>query len=239
VPSGVNYNNSGNSTGLLNNQTTYTNDYIPDFDGKIAYEPGWGHYELKTLVREFTARSAGANRTTTGYGVGGAATMPIVPDFVELQVSGLYGYGIGRYGSGQLTDIAFKSDNLHLVAIPEAQGLVGVIGHPWTGNDLYLYGGWEHADRAGAPSNSGYGWSGLNVSGCDVEGGKICQAETRDLQQIIAGFWQDVYKGSFGRFTVGLQGGEIWRVALSGTGANTPRTNIAIFMTSVRYYPFI
>jgi hypothetical protein len=240
APSGINYNNSGDSTGLLNNSTTYTNDYIPDFDGKIAFEPGWGHYELKGLIREFTDRAEGANRTTTGYGAGGAATMPIVPSFVELQLSGLYGYGIGRYGSGQLTDIAFKSDNLHLVAIPEAQGLVGLVAHPWTGDDLYLYGGWEHADRAGASSTSGYGWAGLNVSGCETEGAasSTCQAETRDLRQITAGFWQDVYKGSYGRFTLGLQGGEIWRDAFSGTGGKTPRTNIGIFMTSVRYYPF-
>lgn len=240
TPSNVNYTNPGNGAGLLNSTTSYSNDYIPDFIGKIAIEPGWGHYEIKSLLRTFTARAAGANRSTTGYGFGGAATLPIVPKFVDLQLSGLAGYGIGRYGSGQLPDAAFKSDNVHLVAIPEAQGLVGLIGHPWTGNDLYLYGGWEHADRAGAASTSGYGWAGLNVSGCETEGAasSTCQAETRDLRQITAGFWQDVYKGSYGRFTLGLQGGEIWRDAFSGTGGKTPRTNIGIFMTSVRYYPF-
>jgi len=237
LPAGVNDNNPGNPAGLLNNATSYTNDYIPDFDGKIAFEPGWGHYELKTLVRTFTARAAGTNRNTTGYGAGGAATMPIAPKVAELQLSGLAGYGIGRYGSGQLTDIAFKSDNVHLVAIPEAQMLIGLIVHPWTGNDLYVYGGWEHADRAGASSASGYGSPTLDVSGCETEGGK-CQAETRDLRQITVGFWQDVYKGSYGRFVLGLQGGEIWRDGFSGTGGKTPRTNIDIFMTSVRYYPF-
>lgn len=239
VPAGVNVNNSGNGAGLLNSTTTYTNDYIPDFDGKIAFEPGWGHYELKGLVRTFTDRVLGTNHNATGYGLGGAATIPIVPSFVELQASGLGGYGIGRYGSGQLTDIAFKSDGVHLVAIPEAQGLIGLIGHPWTGNDLYLYGGWEHADRAGASSTSGYGSFTLDVSGCGTEGQSAkCQAETRDLRQFTAGFWQDVYKGSYGRFVFGLQGGEIWRDGFSGTGAKTPRTNIGIFMTSVRYYPF-
>jgi len=260
VPSSVNFNNTGNGAGLLNGTTTYSNDYIPDFDGKIALEPGWGHYEVKGLIREFTDRASGTNYTTTGYGVGGAATMPIVPSFVELQLSGLYGYGIGRYGSGQLPDAAFKDDLKHLEAIPEAHGLIGLVMHPWTGNDLYLYGGWEHADRAGTSaimkvpttakdSNGdtvtlststfipGYGSPGLNVSGCGVEGG-TCQAETRDLRQITGGFWQDVYKGSYGRFTLGLQGGEIWRDAFSGTGGKTPHTNIAIFMTSVRYYPF-
>ena len=237
VPNGVNDNNPGNPAGLLNSATSYTNDYIPDFDGKVAFEPGWGHYELKGLVRTFTDRVLGANHNTTGYGFGGAAALPLWPKVVELQLSGLGGYGIGRYGSGQLTDIAFKSDNVHLVAIPEVQGLVGLIAHPVTGNDLYIYGGWEHADRAGAASTSGYGSATLDVSGCGVEGGK-CQAETRDLRQITAGFWQDVYKGSYGRFVFGLQGGQIWRDGFSGAGAKTPRTNIGIFMTSIRYYPF-
>ena len=68
VPTGVNVNNNGNGAGLLNGTTTYTNDYIPDFDAKIAYEPGWGHYELKGLIREFTDRALGTNYTTTGYG---------------------------------------------------------------------------------------------------------------------------------------------------------------------------
>ena len=247
-PSNVNYTNTGNGAGLLNTATTYSNDYIPDFIGKIAFEPGFGHYEFKSLLRTFTARADGANRNATGYGFGGAASMPIVPKLVDLQLSGLAGYGIGRYGSGQFPDAAFKDDNKHLVAIPEAQGLVGLIGHPWAGNDLYLYGGWEHADRAGTTSlilnsttgafvgASGYGSPNLDVSGCDKEGG-TCRAQTRDLQQITAGFWQDVYKGSFGRFVVGLQGGQIWRIGFSGTGGNTPRTNIAIFMTSIRYYP--
>lgn len=248
APSSANFTNPGNGAGLLNATTSYSNEYIPDFIGKVALDPGWGHYEFKSLMRTFAARAAGATRTTVGYGFGGAATLPIVAKFVELQVSGLGGYGIGRYGSGQLPDVAFKSDNIHLVAVPEAQGLVGIISHPWTGNDLYVYGGWEHADRAGTSNlmfdkttgkfagASGYGSPNLDVSGCGIEGG-ICQAETRDLKQITAGFWQDIYKGSYGRFVLGLQGGNIWRDGFSGKGG-TPKTNIGIFMTSFRYYPF-
>ena len=47
---------------------------------------------------------------------------------------------------------------------------------------------------------------------------------------------QDVYKGDYGRFTLGFQGGEIWRDAFAGVGGQ-PSTNIGIFMTSLRYYP--
>ena len=135
---------------------------MPDIVGKVAIDPGWGHYELKSIVRGFTDTLAGTTGRALGYAGGAAATMPIVPKFVDLQLSGLAGYGIGTYGSGQLPDVAFTRNN-SLMAIPEAQGLVGIISHPWMGNDLYLYGGWEHADRAGSPvATSGYGsgaWS--------------------------------------------------------------------------------
>ncbi len=242
----VNYTNPGDSAGLLNSSTSYSNSYIPDFITKLALDPGWGHYEVKALMRTFTVRANGSNHDTFGFGGGGAATMPIVPQYLDLQLSGLVGSGIGRYGSGQLPDTAFASGLDHLVAIPEWQALAGFISYPWSGNTLYLYGGWEHADQAGATGllfdkngkflgAPGYGSPELNVTGCNVLGGK-CQAETEDLRQLTAGFWQDVYKGDYGRFTLGFQGGEIWRNAFAGVGGS-PSTNIGIFMTSLRYYP--
>jgi len=76
------------------------------------------------------------------------------------------------------------------------------------------------------------------VSGCTTNGPKTvaCQAETEQLRQLTGGFWQDVYKGDYGRFVFGLQGGEIWRDAFAGVGGK-PSTNIGIFMSSLRYYP--
>jgi len=237
-PANTNFNNPGNPAGLNNPSTTYSTDYIPDFIGKIALDPGFGHYEFKSLIRVFESRTGNTSNSTLGYGFGGAARLPIAPPYVEVQLSGLGGYGIGRYGSGQLPDAAFDANNT-LVAIPELQGLAGIISHPWAGNDLYVYGGWEHADRAGAHTVSGYGSPTLIVTGCNTEGApsNTCQAETRDLKQITAGFWQDIYKGSYGRFVFGFQGGYIWRDAFSGVGG-TPTTNIGIFMTSIRYYPY-
>jgi len=246
--SGVNYTNNGDSAGLLNNSTTYSNDFIPDFVGKAALDPGYGHYELKGLFRTFTARSGGKNRSTNGWGIGGAAAMPIYAPYVDLQLSGLWGAGIGRYGSGQLPDAAFQPNLLDLAAINEWQVLGGLVTHPWAGNDLYVYGGAEHADRAGStaiftdPSTMkfvgapGYGSPNLITSGCNTEGG-TCQAQTNQLVQVTAGFWQDIYNGDYGRFVGGLEGGQIWRNGFSGVGGK-PRTNIAIFMTSLRYYPW-
>ena len=234
APSSGNYTNTGDGAGLLNSTTTYSNDYIPDFDGKIAVDPGWGHYELKTLLRTFTAREGGANRNATGYGVGGAAAMPIVPTLRRsaTQRSVRCRHRPLRLGPASRCRVQVGSHS------PGGgsrwrRGCVGIIGHPWAGNDLYLYGGWEHADRAGTSAllytkdamgnptvlcrRPGYGSGLLNVSGCNNLSG-TCQAQTRDLQQITAGFWQDIYKGSYGRFVGGFEGGQIWRTGFSGTG---------------------
>ncbi len=255
-PSGTNATNPGNSAGLLNNATSYSVNELPDFVSKVAFEPGWGHYELKGLVRQFTARSNGSNHHDWGYGIGGAGAVPIVPNLLEVQASGLYGPGIGRYGSGQLPDFAYD-DNNNPEAITEADVLAGLVAHPWTGNDTYVYFGYEHADRTGANSVSGYGAPILDNTGCFFEGGACTVtapvpasttapitaakppigAETEQLMQITGGFWQDIYKGSYGRFVFGFQGGEIWRDAFRGVGG-APKTNIGIFMTSFRYYPF-
>lgn len=237
APGGVNVNNTGDAGGLENNSTTYTNDLIPDIIAKLAVDPGWGHYEVKGVARIFTDNVSGTNNAVWGYGAGGAATLPIVPKMIDLQLSGLAGYGIGRYGSGQLPDVAVTRSN-SLVAIPEVQALVGIITHPWVGNDFYLYGGWEHADRAGSPTATvGYGSGSLNNSGCNVFGG-TCQAQTEDLRQIAAGTWQDVYRGNFGRFVVGLQYSYLQRVAFNATNGGAPSTNDNVVMTSIRYYPF-
>jgi hypothetical protein len=246
--SGVNYTNPGNSAGLLDSSTSYSNDYIPDFIAKVALDPGWGHYEVKGLARRFTLQVGKSNHDTFGGGGGGAAVMPLVPKYLDLQLSGLVGSGIGRYGSGQLPDAAFTPSLTELAAIDEWQALAGLVAHPWSGNDLYVYYGREHADPTGATGvftdskgkfagAPGYGSPKLVVTGCDTLGG-TCQAQTEQLSQITGGFWQDVYKGDYGRFTLGFQGGEIWRDGFAGVGGK-PKTNIGIFMTSLRYYPTI
>ena len=169
--------NPGNSAGLLNNSTTYSNDYLPDFDGKVALDPGWGHYELKTLSADVHRAGGGANRNATGYGVGGAAAMPIVPAYVDLQLSGLYGYGIGRYGSGQLPDAAFKADNSTWRRFPRRRGwwALSVTRGPVTistcmaGGSTPTAPGHRHTGdlRLRFAGASGYGSPNLNVSGCN------------------------------------------------------------------------
>jgi hypothetical protein len=236
-----NVNNNGDSAGLLNNTTQYTNDLIPDIVGKIAFDPGFGHYELKGIGRMFTDRDLGTTHKVWGYGAGAAATVPVVPKLLDLQLSGLAGYGIGRYGSGQLPDVALAANGVSLVAIPVVQGLVGLIAHPAPGLDFYTYGGWEHADRApdGFRGVAGYGFGGLNNAGCNTEGAAAatCQAQTENIIQVTPGFWQDLFRGPFGRVVLGAQYSYTQRIGFSGVGG-APNVTENIAMISFRYYPF-
>jgi hypothetical protein len=162
--------------------------------------------------------------------------MPIIPKYLDLQISGLAGAGIGRYGTALFPDVALSADNT-LVAIPAVHGLIGIIGHPRTGTDVYLYGGWEHADRAGAASTAGYGSPTLINTGCNIEGSTACNAETKDIMQLTGGVWQDLFNGPYGRVAAGLQGSYTVRQAFSGVGG-APRTDLGVVMASFRYYPF-
>ncbi len=114
-----NYNAAANTTngstpGLI---TTYSMNPVPDFIAKIAYEPSWGgHYELFGVSRFFRARlfpnataaeikagtatTVGAfNDTEAGGGVGGSARVPVLHKKVDLGLKGLWGTGVGRYGT--------------------------------------------------------------------------------------------------------------------------------------------
>ena len=65
-------------------------DLAPDFIGKVAFEPGWGHFEVKGVVRMFrdriasTAEATGSTNVTAGGGIGWAAILPIMPETGEL-----------------------------------------------------------------------------------------------------------------------------------------------------------
>ena len=238
APATVNVNNPGSGAGLLNSTTTYSNDTNPDVVGKLAFDPGFGHFETKGVVRRFTDRTFGRTNDAWGYGVGGAVTLPIIAGVFDVQASGLIGRGIGRYGSSQLPDFALRANGA-IATVPESQLLVGAVLTPMAGTQIYAYAGWEHARRTGDISVIGYGSPTLVTIGCTIENAAAgtCQAQTRDLKQVTAGFWQDIYKGPFGRAVLGAQGSYTVRNAFSGLGG-APATNVGSVFASLRYYPF-
>jgi hypothetical protein len=190
------------------------------------------------------------NNTSTGEGVGGSILIPIVPKVFDVQFSGLTGRGIGRYGSGQLPDVTFNTDG-SLAPIQETMLLVGGVWHAFPELDIYGYAGEEfqgsHYSFAinNAHTVTPIGWGNpLYVNtGCNVEffgtgaGTTACIGNTSLVRQATVGFWDNIYKGPFGRLTGGLQYSFTQKYAFAGIGGS-PERNENTFLTSLRYYPF-
>jgi type II secretory pathway pseudopilin PulG len=245
------------SSGFANRFTT---DLAPDIIEKAAFDPGWGHYEVFGLQRFFTDSTFCAttaptgcllgtakSNTSFGEGVGGSVLLPLIPKYLDAQASILYGRGVGRYGAGQLSDVTIAPDG-SLAPITATHALVGLVGHPWEGTDIYAYGGLERADSkffsaGGAPF--GYGNPAFSNAACLLTTAASfngttpagCVADNRSLTEFTVGVWQNVYKGPYGRVAVGAEYEYIRREAFNGVGG-APSTDDNIGMTSIRYYPF-
>jgi hypothetical protein len=256
----VNFNNPGGSflTGA-----TITTDQAPDIIEKAAFDPGWGHYEVYGIQRWFTDNvlncinvqcvagsttqiGSPTSKTAFGAGVGGSVLLPLIPKYLELTASALWGQGVGRYAAGQLPDVTIGIDG-SLKPLTGLSAMVGLIGHPWDGLDVYAYAGIEQVDGSffGVGNNLfGYGNPGFSNAGCvfatpsSFAGATpaTCIANNRRLGDITAGFWQNVYKGDYGRVAVGAQYEYIKRESFQGIGG-TVSTDDNIVLTSIRYYP--
>jgi hypothetical protein len=164
----ANWTNPGSSFlgsgGIAN---AFTTDTVPDVIEKIAFDPGWAHFEVFGVQRFFTdniftcsivnaagvcVATAGAagvantgttnDHTTMGAGVGGSFLWSIMPNYLDLSGMAIIGNGIGRYSAAQLPDVMVAGDgSLH--PIREVAGMAGAVWHPWVGTDIYAYGGIE------------------------------------------------------------------------------------------------
>jgi hypothetical protein len=250
----VNFSNTG--TGGFLNGVNVTTDQAPDIIVKAALDPGWGHYEVFGIQRFFTDSTFCASqvptgcvinttdsKTSYGTGVGGSVLLPVVPKYLDLQASFMYGRGIGRYGSGQLPDVTIAADG-SLAPITARHALVGLVLHPREGLDIYGYGGIEQAN-AKFFDKLGYGNPAFDNSGCTITTASsfstgatpACVANNRRLTEVTVGFWQDLYKGHLGRVALGAQYEYLKREAFEGVGG-APSTNDSVVYTSIRYYPF-
>lgn len=179
-----------------NSTYNYSFNPSPDIIAKIAFDPGFGHYEVFGLYDRFTDRifpcvenfaspacgsltAASAihasNFSKNGGGVGATARWNFFNKHIVFGVKGFGGSGIGRYAPGGLADASINPDGtLHL--IKNFQGL-GTL--EWKGKklDLYSYGGVEYGSRTWGIDNTnpakpvevGYGAPGFNNSGCYSE----------------------------------------------------------------------
>ena len=258
-------------------------NHVPDVIGKIAYEAKFGerdvHFEGFGIYRDFYDRVAATpvgglatttigntntNRNTTGYGVGGGVVAAVIPRRLDFQASGLFGRGIGRYGTSQLSDVIVAGDG-SLKAIPEGMLLGGLTAHVTPSIDIYGFAGIEKELRTYGMNSTGsfYGLGApsattASIAGCNEEantaGGAPCNStgngNNKAIFQLTAGFWDKIYKGSFGEVRVGAQyqynGREVFNNipgmmvngAYVATNSYQPKAFDQAVLTSLRYYPF-
>jgi hypothetical protein len=180
-----------------NTTATYGFNPAPDIIAKVAFDPGFGHYELFGIIDRFrdrvfpcaevsatelcggaagVATAAGAyNASKEGGGFGASARWNFSKHFT-FGLKGFGGSGIGRYGPGGLPDASINADGtVHLVK--NLLGL-GTLEFHVKKLDIFGYGGVEYASRtydfdplanAGAGANVGYGAPTFKNTGCYSE----------------------------------------------------------------------
>ena len=258
---------------LFNGQS-YSLNHVPDVVGKVAYEANIAdrdvHFEGFGLYRDLYDRVAylngnSANADTTGYGVGGGLIVPVIPKRLEFQASGMYGRGIGSYGTTQNSD-ATVLGNGQLAAIRSFDALGGLTLHATPAIDLYAFGGLErafgnyYANGTAISNTAGTGFSGFGVpnandSGCGnvsnvstaiapVFSATTCSGNTKQTWQLTGGMWDKLYKGAFGEVRVGLQYSYTKRelfasnFVFGNNGYSNFKQDEQSVFTSFRYYPF-
>ncbi|MFZ0798067.1 MAG: hypothetical protein WCA13_07440 [Terriglobales bacterium] len=154
-----------------NTTATYSFNPSPDIIAKIAFDPGFGHYEIFGLIDRFTDRIfpcvtpatqpaslsvqcsvTGATTVTGAYNASkesggfGASARWTIAKRVTFGLKVFGGSGVGRYAPGGLSDASIYADGtVHLI-----KNLHGLSTLEWHGKklDIYSYGGLEYAGRA-------------------------------------------------------------------------------------------
>jgi len=234
---------------------------VPDVIGKVAWEPdffnGNVHLEAVGIERQFYDRvgttgnqNTFSNHTTSGGGGGVAGLIKLVPGLLDLQFDTLFGSGIGRYGSGQLSDTTYNANGT-LKPLSENMQMVGATLHATKDFDFYVFAGREHENAAFFGTAGGYGNPYFTTGGCQSYGPTpagvtdACKGNPQLVEQINFGLWDKIYNGDFGSVRFGLQYSYTYVKDFTGSANGTvagngpaPHTSDNMIFTSFRYYPF-
>ncbi len=192
---------STSSTGSVSAATTctpaanYSFNPSPDIVAKLAFDPGFGHYEVFGVYSRFRDRvfpcqdisatgfcdgstvpgpnALGAyNASKNGGGFGANARWSFDNKRLDFGLHGFGGSGVGRYGTGGLADTSIHANGT-LDLVRSLQGLATL---EWHGPklDIYLNAGSEYASRAAdfdpvTGKVVGYGSPAFSNSGCYSE----------------------------------------------------------------------
>jgi hypothetical protein len=254
--------NGGGAPGATSsaNLANYSFNLAPDLIAKVAADiPNWGHYEVFGLARFFRDRvypavttSVGAyNDKTVGGGIGGSLRVPTLHKHLDVGLKGLWGDGVGRYGSSTLADLTLRPDG-QLALLHGFSALSTLEFHASPRLDIYANYGGDYAGRNYFLSGSGtegYGSPLATNTGCGKElppsstptagfspsAPSSCAGNNKDVQEFTIGTWYDFYKGPAGRLRQGLQYSYFDRYTWSGIGG-APKGTDAVIETSFRYY---
>lgn len=240
APAFVSATNAGGS--LFSSTNSYTSDFAPDVIGKVAFDPGWGHYEafgISRFFHDYILPSAPkgdqsiGNNDAIGFGGGAAAILPVIPQKLDLQANFMAGEGIGRYGSAQLPDFAFTPTG-QVKALTGYSAMVGAVEHPTPTWDVYLYGGYEGVLRQNYTSATASTATSIGYGDLDLYTG---QEQTSNVWQITGGIWKRIYQGPWGKVQLGLQESVTRRDAFGNSLGVAQHAYENIIMTSFRFYP--
>ncbi len=257
--SGGLYNAGGSASGSA--LANYSFNLAPDFVVKMAFEPGWGHWEIFSIDRLFRDRiyptgAAPYNDMEVGSGIGGGFRAPLASKKVTIGLKGLWGQGVGRYGSSTIGDVTIRPDG-QLSPIHGFSALSTLELNPNPRTTIYFNYSGDYLDRdyvLNGTTQVGYGTRSVNMSGCLVEPASTaanptsdptaptnCGGNTKDVQEFTAGYWYNIYAGPKGRLRQGFQYSWIRRDLWSGAGGTANPGNGAhgddnMVFTSLRYY---
>jgi hypothetical protein len=265
LPTNVLLGSGGTGGGLYNLNANYSFNYAPDIIVKVALEPGWGHWELIGIQRTFRDRiypnapssAAGAyNDKEMGAGIGGGFRAPLANKKVTIGLKGLWGQGVGRYGSSTIADVTIRP-NGQLSPLHGFSALSTIELNPTPRLNMYFNYGADYIDRdyvLNGATQVGYGARSTNMSGCTVEPVSTasipaaapiapanCGNNNKDVQEFTAGYWYNIYNGPKGRLRQGVQYSWFERDLWSGAGGTTnpgggARGKDNMVWTSLRYY---
>jgi hypothetical protein len=222
----------------------FSDNIAPDLIAKVAYDPGWGHYEAYGVLRVMSDRvsflGGGSNNNSIAGGGGASMILPLIPGKLDFQASVLGGVGISRYGTSLLPDATIGPSG-QVVPLPEVQALIGLVGHPIPSVDLYSYIGTEQIQAKFSTVNGinfGYGNPNFSNAGCSIELSTApCTGDTSGITQGTIGAWWRFWQGNYGTLQVGAQYSYTRRAIFRGIGG-APTTDENIVMLSLRYFPF-
>ena len=266
LPTNILIGSGGTGGGLYNSTANYSFNIAPDMIAKAAFEPAPGqHYEvfgIASFYRDRIYPTIGTpyNDTVTAGGIGASGRATVLDKKLVLGLKGLYGEGVGRYGSSQLGDVTLRPDG-SISPIHGFSGLSTVEFNPTKRLNIYANYGGDYLGRDYTISGGkevGYGIYTADMSGCKIEGASTaafpssdpstpgnstnkCSNNNKDVSEFTVGYWFFIHNGPKGALKQGFQYSNMRRDLWSGAGGTLnpgggAHGNDNMVFTSFRYY---